>query len=77
MVRESRNGTIDLLRFIFCMAVLFFHISMDIYGTDWRPASWEGIMRYGALGVEFFLITSGYFMANSVSKMQNDSKNIG
>ena len=42
MGKEKRNGTIELLRFIFCMAVLFFHISMDIYGTDWRQISWGG-----------------------------------
>lgn len=74
MVKESRNGTIELLRFIFCMAVLFFHISMDIYGTDWRSAEWGGVMRYGALGVEFFFITSGYFMTNSINKKQGVSK---
>ena len=71
MEKEKRNGTIELLRFIFCMVVLFFHISMDIYGTDWRQISWEGIFRYGALGVEFFLITSGFFLAKSVNKYSN------
>ena len=61
------------------MAVLFFHISKDIYGEDWRPAEWGwggGVLRYGAWGVEFFFITSGYFMANSVSKLQSDPQSL-
>ncbi len=51
---QNRNGTIELLRVIFCLGILLFHISMDNYGTDWRPAEWGGVLRYGALGVEFF-----------------------
>ena len=63
---NRRNGTIELLRAVFCFAILLFHISMDNFGMDWRPESWGGVLRYGALGVEFFFITSGYFMAKSI-----------
>lgn len=65
---DRKNGTIELLRFVFCLAVLMFHISTDIYGKDWHPAEWGGVLRYGAYSIEFFFITSGYFMARHVDK---------
>ena len=77
MTTNKRNGTIELLRVVFCFAILLFHISMDNFGTDWRPATWGGVLRYGALGVEFFFVTSGYFMARSIQKLEVKRDEIG
>ena len=77
MTTNKRNGTVEFLRMVFCFVVLIYHFSCDIYGTDWRPISWGGVLRYGALAVEFFLITSGYFMAKSVSRQGTSCKDIG
>ena len=68
---NTRNGTIDFLRAVFCIVILLFHISLDLYGKEWNLEEWNGIFRYGALGVEFFFITSGYYMASSVERMSD------
>ena len=73
----KKNGTIELLRAVFCLSILLFHISLDNYGIDWRPESWGGVLRYGALGVEFFFITSGYFMAKSIQNKPVKHDEIG
>ena len=67
--KNDRNGTIDFLRAVFCIIILLFHISLDLYGKEWGAEEWKGLFRYGALGVEFFFITSGFFMAASVDQM--------
>lgn len=72
----KKNGTVEFLRFVFCIAVLLFHVSTDIYGKDWRPAEWGGVLRYGALSIEFFFLTSGYFMARSLCRSQGQSSNM-
>lgn len=36
-----------------------------------------GVLRYGALGVEFFFITSGFFMAMSIQKQEVNRNEIG
>ena len=64
----KRNGKIELLRFIFCMGVLFFHIDKYLLHA---PVYNLGPIRlsffhHGAMGVEFFFLVSGFFMARSV-----------
>lgn len=72
----KKNGTVEFLRFVFCMAVLLFHVSTDIFGKDWQPATWGGVLRYGALSIEFFFLTSGYFMARSLSRLKDNSESL-
>lgn len=51
MNKPSREYTVELYRFIFCIAVLGFHFFSKIESP---------IMRAGYLGVEFFFLLSGY-----------------
>lgn len=66
-----KNGKIELLRFIFCMAVLIFHCEKYVMG---EPSLENGIhvslFCHGSMGVEFFFIVSGLFMAKSAYKRQ-------
>jgi len=63
------NGEIELYRFLFCLAVLFFHAEKYFLG---EPSSLGGFKPYffvhGSVGVEFFFVCSGFFMAKSVRK---------
>ena len=67
--KSSVNGQIELLRFLFCMAVLFFHAEKYFLG---EPASLGAFKPYffvhGAIGVEFFFVCSGFFMARSIKR---------
>ena len=59
---KKRNGTIELLKFIFAMLVMGVHTS---FFTD------INIAQSGQLGVDFFFMVSGYFAAKSIN---NESK---
>ena len=41
--KNDRNGTIDFLRAVFCIIILLFHISLDLYGKEWGPEEWKGL----------------------------------
>lgn len=79
----KRNGKIELLRFIFSVCILFFHICQYILG---EPESGVDIhlnfFSHGAIGVEFFFLVSGYLMAQSaykqieVLKLPQDDKSL-
>lgn len=56
IARKGRNGGIELLRFIFCMGIVCLHGSMGC--------------RSAYLGVEFFFLISGAFMARSLSRVK-------
>lgn len=56
---SKRNSLLELWRFVFCMVVLFFHFFIKAE-MDYFHA--------GYLGVEFFLIVSGYFVASYYQK---------
>ena len=66
---SPRNGKIELLRFIFCMAVLLFHCEKYVLG---EPSLEDGyhlsLFCHGSMGVEFFFLVSGVLMAKSMSK---------
>ena len=62
MRSSNRNGTIDCLRFLFCVLIVLRHTMHAL------PKGGYVIMPGGGLGVEFFFIVSGYLMARSASK---------
>ena len=66
---KKRNGTLEFMRFIFCMTILFFHIGKYTYGS---PSLSKGVFLalfpHGAMGVEFFFLLTGVFRAQSLDK---------
>lgn len=52
MKSRQRNGNIELLRFAFAISIVFFHAGIACDG--------------GHLGVEFFLIVTGYFLGKKI-----------
>lgn len=67
--KANRNGMIELLRFFFCMGVLMFHGVKYLFGEPSLKTSFHfEPFIHGALGVEFFFIVSGLFMAAGIKK---------
>lgn len=70
MKKAVKSGKIEFYRFIFCLGVLFFHMGKYFRGEP----SLKGELRFeffphGSIGVEFFFLISGFFMARSIYKM--------
>ena len=67
MTHKKRNGTIDILRFLFCIGILLFHIEKYIFE---EPSLKNGIhfdfFPHGSIGVEFFFLVTGWLMAKSI-----------
>ena len=70
MKNQEQNYFIEFLRFVFSIAILFYHSWMliGIYG--------EGLARRGFLGVDFYFIVTGYLMLKSLNKDKTKSKSI-
>lgn len=68
-MKAKRIGEIEILRFIFCSLVIAFHCNTRIVqqfsGVDYQLLC----APKGYMGVEFFFILSGYFMAKSIIKI--------
>jgi peptidoglycan/LPS O-acetylase OafA/YrhL len=68
-VHSKRIYTIDLLRFMAALSVLFYHYTFRGFAADdlsivsFRPLS--EISKYGYLGVDFFFMISGFVIAYS------------
>lgn len=79
MSQNKRNGTIDILRFLFCIGILMFHIEKYIFE---EPSLKNGIhfdlFPHGSIGVEFFFLVTGWLMAKSICnrKKSNNEKNL-
>lgn len=69
---HERNGSIELLRFLFTTIIIFFHINLDLWNQEKTVAVIRGIpvtfFQHGNLGVEFFFLVSGYLMAETVCR---------
>lgn len=68
--KKARNGSLDLMKFVFSIVIVLLH-SGNLFGRNkFFPA--------GHIGVEFFYIVSGYYMAKSALRYVDvDSKQIG
>lgn len=60
MKPTARNGKIDLLKFLFSLAVIVFHFGKGIYRYDF--------CNKGYIAVEFFFVVSGFLFARSLSR---------
>ena len=63
-----RNGKIELLRFVFAICVLCYHVVPDAWGHRLQLASGFYLFSKGKLGVEFFFLLSGFFLAKTVDR---------
>ena len=61
-MKTGKNGKIELLRFLFCLAIMLVHTEYFV------PDGVERVFPRGALGVEFFFLVSGYLMARTCWK---------
>lgn len=75
MSKKQKNGKIEFLRFYFAILILLFHIGKRFLGTP--GASDDPFRLYffdeGLIGVEFFFLVSGYFLAANIYKMRDQS----
>lgn len=60
---KKRNDMAELMRFLFCILVVGFHVQMTLVKGE---NSW---FECGALGVEFFFVLSGLLLAKSLEKI--------
>ncbi len=58
----KKNGKIELLRFVFALTVVIFHLNVDWYNHGLQ------LMYHGNMGVEFFFLVSGFLMARSIQQ---------
>ena len=61
----KRNGTIEFMRFVFCMLVILYHIDNRL---DFDISHSISFFANGKIGVEFFYLVSGWLMAKSAQK---------
>ena len=74
----KRNGNIELFRFIFCVAVVLYHINLDIWDGDMGMGKYLSFFIHGRTCVEFFFLLSGFLMAKSIHRNPKpDSLSVG
>lgn len=64
---KRRNGEIDALKFLFAAAIMIYH-GWNYLGLD------RGLFAAGYMGVEFFFVTSGFFLAAHVVRRGSSSE---
>lgn len=73
----KKNGKIELLRFMFSIGVLCFHIQKYLPGEiSLKNGIHFDFFPHGAIGVEFFFVVSGFLMASSVFYASQEKKQI-
>ncbi len=64
MSKSKKNGRVELLRFLFAMVILLFHIQKR-FADEWISV-WDDnvyFFNHGNIGVEFFFLVSGFLLA--------------
>lgn len=76
-IKTSKNGKIELARFVFAIIIMLFHIGFDVLPSDFRIWGNITFFRLGWFAVEFFFVVSGFLMASSAFKQQEKSLCLG
>ena len=67
---KQKNGSVELLRFLFTTIIIFFHINLDLWDQKKVIAVIKGVpvtfFNHGNTGVEFFFLVTGWLMARSI-----------
>ena len=72
-----KNGKIELLRFLFSLSVLLFHLQKYLPGEIVLTKDIHfDFFPHGATGVEFFFIVSGFWLASSVFYANEHKKHL-
>ena len=69
--KTKRNGEIELLRLVFCILIILFHCNKHLFNVLDPYHYVYALSPRGYIGVEFFFMLSGYFMAHSIEKKKN------
>lgn len=70
--KSQRNGKIEFLRFLFCSIVFLYHIAEKTIGLNYEIFENITFFGKGYFGVEFFFVVSGYLMASTAFKNQEN-----
>lgn len=62
MKPKTRNGKVDLLKFLFSIVIIIYHFNKSVTYP-------QETFTKGHIGVEFFFITSGFLFAMSLSRI--------
>ncbi len=67
---KQKNGSVELLRFLFTSIIIFFHINLDLWDQK-KVVAVIGdapvtFFSHGNIGVEFFFLVTGWLMAKSI-----------
>ena len=65
---KVHNGDIALWKFIYCLMIIIYHVS----NSKILEVKYE--FKYGAIGVEFFFLVSGYLMAKKALNFELKEK---
>lgn len=69
---KERNGKIEFMRFVFSLFIILFHINTVIFGGKYKLTEDISFFSRGRIGVEFFFVVTGYFLAASAFKKQSE-----
>ncbi len=75
-IRERKNGKIELLRFVFSVIVMLFHIGVTVFGRETTFSDNFTFFYNGSFGVEFFFALSGFLMASHIYRACNQPDNL-
>ena len=72
-----KNGKLQLMRFVFALCIILFHINVDFFDSHYQFTEHISFFARGKIGVEFFFVTSGFFLAMAASKNETKSDILG
>lgn len=67
----KKNGKIEILRFFFCIVVVFYHINRDLWPDGKVFGEYFTLFNHGRSAVEFFFLLTGFLMAKRVHKIHS------
>ncbi|MBR5514872.1 MAG: acyltransferase [Clostridia bacterium] len=71
----KKNGKIEILRFLLCIVVVFYHINKDLWPDGKVFGDFFTLFNHGRTAVEFFFLLTGFLMAKRVHKIHKTRTN--